>query len=105
MEEMLDEYNAERRKIRTLPELCEMFGYSNTPTLPCEFIQGEVALYTNEFGVSFVVTILGFSEPDTLRKNAFIHTIHSHREISVDAARGSAHWFSITPDRLTKIVH
>lgn len=73
------------------------FNLQSVPPVPCNYRIGEKVLYTNEFGVSFEMEVVGYS-PDTSFYGRFIHLITAGTDGS-----GSAYWFPHTPEELTKL--
>lgn len=75
----------------------ERFGLQKFPPVACDFKVDEKVIYTNEFGVSFEMDVVGFAK-DTSFYGRFIHLVRSGTDGS-----GSAYWFPHSPEELKKI--
>lgn len=72
--------------------LWERHGLQPVAPVPCNFKLNDRVIFTNDYGVLFNQTVIGFSENDNFHGN-FIHCI-------TDTWEGSAGWFPHHPNQL-----
>jgi len=61
------------------------------PPVPCDFKVGDLAKFTNEYGVEFgPYTILGYTRPEDVLHGRFIHV------------NSDSPWFPVKPEQLTR---
>lgn len=83
------------KPIHGYPEqLWQRHGLKQFPPVPCEFKLNDRVIFTNDAGISFEQTVIGFSADDSFQ-GRFIHAISYTWE-------GSAGWFPHRPEQLVK---
>lgn len=75
--------------------LWQKHGLQQFPSVPCQFKIGDRVIFTNDNGVKFVQTVVGFSADDSL-PGRYVHTI-------TDTWEGSAGWFPHKLEQLAPI--
>ena len=67
-------------------------GLKQLPPVPCDFKINDRVIFTNDCGVSFTQTVIGFSADDSFQ-GRFVHAI-------CETWEGSAGWFPHHPNQL-----
>lgn len=75
--------------------LWQRHGLQQLPPVPCEFKLNDKVIFTNDYGVSFEQTVIGFAADDSFN-GRFVHAIS-------DTWEGSAGWFPHHPNQLKLI--
>ena len=55
--------------------LWQRHGLQQFPPVPCEFKLNDKVIFTNDFGVSFVQTVIGFAAAENIFNGRFVHAI------------------------------
>lgn len=76
------------------PPLWERLGIEPEPPEPCDFKIGEFVIFTNEFGVSFRMEVIGYAK-DSSFQGRFIYLRRPDLPIE-----GSGWWFPHRPNEL-----
>lgn len=80
-----------------MKDIWKKFGIEEFPPAGCttDLIVGEKVIYTNEYGISFEMEVIGFAKNDSFY-GRYIHLIRAGTD-----GKGSAWWFPSHPDEVT----